>query len=165
MNCLSQTYEFISSAWSAVTGFRAYLTWFLWNFNIFTDLLLYFQAVFDCLKYTCRSFVIVFGFVKAYTVLIADFCRQNCILADEMGLGKTIQSITFLQEVVNCDVQGPFLIVVPLSTLSNWQREFDAWTDLNAIVYHGTQISRNMVREYEMYYKDKLVCIYGQCQC
>jgi len=127
-------------------------------------ILLYFQAVFDCLKYTCQSFVIVFGFVKAYTVLNADFCRQNCILADEMGLGKTIQSITFLQEVVNCDVQGPFLVVVPLSTLSNWQREFDAWTDLNAIVYHGTQISRNMVREYEMYHKDKLVCICGHCQ-
>jgi len=88
------------------------------------------------------------------------FCRQNCILADEMGLGKTIQSITFLQEVVNYGVRGPFLIVVPLSTLSNWQREFDAWTDLNAIVYHGTQISRNMLREYEMYYKDELVCIY-----
>ena len=77
-----------------------------------------------------------------------------------MGLGKTIQSITFLQEVVNCGVRGPFLIVVPLSTLSNWQREFDAWTDLNAIVYHGTQISRNMLREYEMYYKDEFVCIY-----
>ena len=88
------------------------------------------------------------------------FCRQNCILADEMGLGKTIQSITFLQEVVNCGVRGPFLIVVPLSTLSNWQREFDAWTDLNAIVYHGTQISRNMLREYEMYYKDELVCMF-----
>jgi len=78
-----------------------------------------------------------------------------------MGLGKTIQSITFLQEVVNCGVRGPFLIVVPLSTLSNWQREFDAWTDLNAIVYHGTQISRNMLREYEMYYKDELVCMSG----
>jgi len=86
--------------------------------------------------------------------------RQNCILADEMGLGKTIQSITFLQEVVNYGVRGPFLIVVPLSTLGNWQREFDAWTDLNAIVYHGTQISRNMLREYEMYYKDELVRIY-----
>jgi len=99
--------------------------------------------------------------VLFYSKADADvLCRQNCILADEMGLGKTIQSITFLQEVVNCGVRGPFLIVVPLSTLSNWQREFDSWTDLNAIVYHGTQISRNMLREYEMYYKDELVCIY-----
>jgi len=60
---------------------------------------------------------------------------------------------------VSCGVRGPFLIVVPLSTLGNWQREFDAWTDLNAIVYHGTQISRNMLRQYEMYYKNQLVCI------
>ena len=63
--------------------------------------------------------------------------RQNCILADEMGLGKTVQSITFLQEVFNAGVEGPYLIIVPLSTLGNWQREFELWTDLNVIVYHG----------------------------
>ena len=62
---------------------------------------------------------------------------HNCILADEMGLGKTIQSITFLQEMVNYGINGPFLVIAPLSTIGNWQREFETWTDLNVVVYHG----------------------------
>ncbi|ESO96318.1 hypothetical protein LOTGIDRAFT_144072, partial [Lottia gigantea] len=85
------------------------------------------------------------------------FCyynRQNCILADEMGLGKTIQSITFLHEIDLYGIHGPFLVVAPLSTIANWQREFETWTDMNVITYHGTAPSRNMIQEYEIYYRD-----------
>ena len=49
----------------------------------------------------------------------------NGILADEMGLGKTLQSISllaWLKETKN--FSGPFLVLAPKSTLSNWQREF-----------------------------------------
>ncbi|XP_077154434.1 chromodomain-helicase-DNA-binding protein 8 [Ranitomeya variabilis] len=80
--------------------------------------------------------------------------RQNCILADEMGLGKTIQSITFLQEVYNVGVRGPFLVIAPLSTITNWEREFASWTQMNTIVYHGSLASRQMIQQYEMYCKD-----------
>ncbi|KAJ0396477.1 hypothetical protein P43SY_004319 [Pythium insidiosum] len=46
----------------------------------------------------------------------------NGILADEMGLGKTIQSISLLTYVFEIKHNhGPFLVVVPLSTLSNWK--------------------------------------------
>ena len=48
----------------------------------------------------------------------------NGILADEMGLGKTLQCIAFLAFLMEKGVDGPFLIVAPLSTLSNWQTEF-----------------------------------------
>nr|XP_009931798.1 PREDICTED: chromodomain-helicase-DNA-binding protein 8 [Opisthocomus hoazin] len=80
--------------------------------------------------------------------------RQNCILADEMGLGKTIQSIAFLQEVYNVGVRGPFLVIAPLSTITNWEREFNTWTEMNTIVYHGSLASRQMIQQYEMYCKD-----------
>uniref|UniRef100_A0A8C7ULF3 Chromodomain helicase DNA binding protein 8 n=1 Tax=Oncorhynchus mykiss TaxID=8022 RepID=A0A8C7ULF3_ONCMY len=80
--------------------------------------------------------------------------RQNCILADEMGLGKTIQSISLLSEVLGAGVQGPFLVIAPLSTITNWEREFATWTDMNAIVYHGSLASRQMIQQYEMYCKD-----------
>ncbi|XP_070187859.1 chromodomain-helicase-DNA-binding protein 8-like isoform X4 [Littorina saxatilis] len=80
---------------------------------------------------------------------------QNCILADEMGLGKTIQSITFLSEIYKYGIKGPFLVIVPLSTVGNWQREFETWTDMNAVVYHGTSNSRAMIQEYELFYKDE----------
>ena len=28
-------------------------------------------------------------------------------------------------------------MIAPLSTITNWQREFEAWSDFNIIVYHG----------------------------
>ncbi|XP_028263102.1 chromodomain-helicase-DNA-binding protein 6 isoform X2 [Parambassis ranga] len=80
--------------------------------------------------------------------------RKNCILADEMGLGKTIQSITFLYEIFSMGIRGPFLIIAPLSTITNWEREFRTWTHMNVIVYHGSQISRQMILQYEMYHRD-----------
>jgi chromodomain-helicase-DNA-binding protein 7 len=86
------------------------------------------------------------------------FCwhnNRNCILADEMGLGKTIQSLTFINEMVNYGIHSPYLVIVPLSTIGNWQREFETWTDLNVVTYHGSSASRNMLQEYEMYYKNE----------
>ncbi|CAH1779419.1 unnamed protein product [Owenia fusiformis] len=82
------------------------------------------------------------------------FQANNCILADEMGLGKTIQSITFLEQIMQNGLRGPFLVIAPLSTIANWQREFETWTEQNVITYHGSTPSRNMLQEYEMYYKD-----------
>eukprot|EP00794_Sanderia_malayensis_P019257 gene19257-21185_t len=86
------------------------------------------------------------------------FCwykRQNCILADEMGLGKTVQGISLLFEIKRYGVRGPFLVIAPLSTIVHWQREFEAWTDINAIVYHGSSPSRLLIQQYEMYYEDE----------
>ena len=80
---------------------------------------------------------------------------RNCLLADEMGLGKTIQSLCFLDAAFHYGIRGPFLVIAPLSTIPNWQREFELWSDMNVIVYHGSQTSRNMLAEYEMYYKDE----------
>jgi chromodomain-helicase-DNA-binding protein 7 len=45
------------------------------------------------------------------------------------------------------------LIVAPLSTLAHWQREFESWTDLNTIVYHGSAEDRKCIREYEFAYE------------
>ncbi|CAH8678580.1 unnamed protein product [Schistosoma rodhaini] len=86
------------------------------------------------------------------------FCwyhHRNCILADEMGLGKTVQSVTFLLEIFKANVEGPFLIIVPLSTVGNWQREFENWSDFNVIIYHGSSVSRSMIQEYEMFYRKR----------
>lgn len=65
-----------------------------------------------------------------------------------MGLGKTIQTIGFLSYLFNeHQLYGPFLLVVPLSTLTSWQREIQLWApQLNFVVYLGDISSRNMVR-------------------
>ena len=45
-----------------------------------------------------------------------------------MGLGKTIQTIALLAYIIEFkNNRGPFLIVVPLSTLSNWVNECAKW--------------------------------------
>ncbi|KAM6303835.1 chromodomain-helicase-DNA-binding protein 2 [Podargus strigoides] len=84
--------------------------------------------------------------------LAHSWCKNNSvILADEMGLGKTIQTISFLSYLFHQhQLYGPFLVVVPLSTLTSWQREFDVWApEINVVVYIGDLMSRNMIREYE----------------
>ena len=64
----------------------------------------------------------------------------NGILADEMGLGKTIQTISLITQLIEKKGQrGPFLVIVPLSTLTNWNIEFEKWApDVARIVYKGT---------------------------
>lgn len=76
---------------------------------------------------------------------------NSVILADEMGLGKTVQAISFLNYLFNeHGLYGPFLIVVPLSTISSWQREFELWApQFNLIVYVGSNVSRQTIRDYE----------------
>ena len=80
--------------------------------------------------------------------LVNSWCKGNStILADEMGLGKTIQVISFLSYLFHSHtLYGPFLIVVPLSTMAAWQREFAAWAShLNIVVYLGDVTSRTKV--------------------
>lgn len=47
----------------------------------------------------------------------------NGILADQMGLGKTIQTIGLLAHLKGKGLDGPYLVIAPLSTLSNWVNE------------------------------------------
>ncbi|KAF4548129.1 Chromatin structure-remodeling complex subunit snf21-like protein [Elsinoe fawcettii] len=63
----------------------------------------------------------------------------NGILADEMGLGKTIQTISLVTYLIEKKRQpGPYLVIVPLSTLTNWNNEFDKWApSVKKIVYKG----------------------------
>ena len=49
----------------------------------------------------------------------------NGILADEMGLGKTLQTISFVAFLREKGSYGPFLVVAPVSTLTNWIEEIN----------------------------------------
>ncbi|KAJ7647122.1 SNF2 family N-terminal domain-containing protein [Roridomyces roridus] len=76
---------------------------------------------------------------------------DNGILADEMGLGKTVQTVAFLSYLFHeLDQYGPFLVIVPLSTITAWQTQFAAWSpDINVITYIGTAHAREVIRKYE----------------
>ena len=83
----------------------------------------------------------------------------DIILADEMGLGKTIQTITFLYSLYkegHC--RGPFIIAVPLSTLINWEREFELWApDFYVVSYVGDKDSRAVIRTNELSFEENAV--------
>ncbi len=81
--------------------------------------------------------------------------KRNTILADEMGLGKTVQAMSVLNHLYTQeDVIGPFLVIAPLSTIPHWKREFEGWTTMNAVVYHGSAAARDVIRKYELYHRD-----------
>ncbi|KAF8438771.1 SNF2 family N-terminal domain-containing protein, partial [Terfezia claveryi] len=71
----------------------------------------------------------------------------NGILADEMGLGKTLQTIAFLAFLREKGSFGPFLVVAPVSTLTNWVAEIEKFTpDMPCVLYHGTPQERESIR-------------------
>ncbi|XP_043370988.1 probable global transcription activator SNF2L2 isoform X3 [Dermochelys coriacea] len=97
-----------------------------------------------------QSALLINGSLKHYQIQGLEWMvslynnNLNGILADEMGLGKTIQTIaliTYLME--HKRLNGPYLIIVPLSTLSNWTYEFDKWApSVVKISYKGTPAMR-----------------------
>ena len=72
----------------------------------------------------------------------------NGILADEMGLGKTIQIIAFLAWLKETAQQEQtHLVIVPSSTLGNWEIELAKWCpSLNVVKYYGSQEERRIMR-------------------
>ncbi|KAL6465562.1 hypothetical protein MHYP_G00256950 [Metynnis hypsauchen] len=123
-----------------------------------------------------QSSLLINGTLKQYQIQGLEWMvslynnNLNGILADEMGLGKTIQTIaliTYLMEYKR--LNGPYLIIVPLSTLSNWVYELDKWApSIVKIAYKGTPSMRRslvpqlrsgkfnvLITTYEYIIKDK----------
>jgi superfamily II DNA or RNA helicase len=66
------------------------------------------------------------------------------ILADEMGLGKTLQTISLLAYLAEArGITGPHIVIVPKSTLGNWNREFNKWFPACRVrKFHGDKDER-----------------------
>ncbi len=62
------------------------------------------------------------------------------ILADEMGLGKTVQTLAFIQYMIERGFEGPNLIIVPTSVLPNWNREAEKFVPtMRRLIIYGTR--------------------------
>jgi SNF2 family DNA or RNA helicase len=62
-------------------------------------------------------------------------------------LGKTIQTISLITYLIERKHEpGPYLVIVPLSTLTNWTLEFAKWApSLIVVSYKGLpQVRRNL---------------------
>jgi chromodomain-helicase-DNA-binding protein 1 len=101
---------------------------------------------------------IKFGKLRAFQLqgvnfLAHNWCRgTNVILADEMGLGKTVQTVSFINWLRHDRQQdGPFICVVPLSTMPAWADTFNNWTpDVNYVIYTGREDARSTIRDKEL---------------
>ncbi|XP_017860704.1 PREDICTED: ATP-dependent helicase brm [Drosophila arizonae] len=105
-------------------------------------------------KVTEQASIMVNGQLKEYQLkglewLVSLYNNNlNGILADEMGLGKTIQTISLVTYLMDRKkVMGPYLIIVPLSTLPNWVLEFEKWAPAVGVVsYKGSPQGRRLLQ-------------------
>ncbi|KAF0877863.1 CHD1L protein, partial [Crocuta crocuta] len=76
-------------------------------------------------------------------------CQNGCILGDEMGLGKTCQTIAlFIYLAGRLNDEGPFLILCPLSVLSNWTEEMERFAPgLSCVTYAGDKEERARLQQ------------------
>ncbi|KAI9331980.1 SNF2 family N-terminal domain-containing protein [Pilaira anomala] len=110
----------------------------------------------------CQPAIMTGGKLKDYQVKGLQWMvslynnRLNGILADEMGLGKTIQTISLITYLIERKQQnGPFLIIVPLSTLTNWSLEFEKWApSVTMICYKGTPDVRKNIQKKQIKHRD-----------
>ncbi|XP_039574063.1 chromodomain-helicase-DNA-binding protein 1-like isoform X2 [Passer montanus] len=75
--------------------------------------------------------------------------QHGCILGDEMGLGKTCQTISLLLYLTKkLSSKERFLILCPLSVLSNWKEELERFAPgLSFITYVGSKEERPKLQE------------------
>eukprot|EP00729_Bicosta_minor_P004166 gene4166-19173_t len=61
------------------------------------------------------------------------------ILGDDMGLGKTLQTVAFLDGLLGSEQAATAMIVMPVSLLANWAREFEKWAPgIRVETFHGS---------------------------
>ncbi|GMM34231.1 DNA-dependent ATPase [Saccharomycopsis crataegensis] len=75
---------------------------------------------------------------------------SGALLADEMGLGKTLMTITLIWTLLR---QSPYLsqsviakkvlVVVPVTLIGNWKKEFKKWLNVNRIAVLTLGSSKN----------------------
>ncbi|XP_076331442.1 DNA excision repair protein ERCC-6-like isoform X2 [Tachypleus tridentatus] len=76
--------------------------------------------------------------------------RKGGILGDDMGLGKTIQIIAFLSGMFDAQYIQSVLIVMPVSLIQTWEKEFDKWAPgIQVYAFHSSskkERERNKLR-------------------
>ncbi|KAG9077950.1 hypothetical protein FRC06_008619, partial [Ceratobasidium sp. 370] len=89
-------------------------------------------------KITVQPSMLVGGKLKEYQMKGSQW----------MGLGKTIQTISLISFLVERKkLHGPYLVVVPLSTLTNWTLEFSKWApSIATVVYKGSPAVRRQLQ-------------------
>ncbi|KAF7044138.1 hypothetical protein CFC21_053404 [Triticum aestivum] len=93
------------------------------------------------------------GMLRPYQIegvkwLMSLWCNGlNGILADQMSLGNTIQTIGFLAHLKGNGLHGPYMIIAPVLTLSNWVDEISRLVpSMACLIYYGDKLARSEIR-------------------
>jgi SNF2 family DNA or RNA helicase len=85
--------------------------------------------------------------------------KYGGILSDDMGLGKTLQTLCFIQYLVEKGSQYPVLVIMPTSLIYNWHQEAAKFTpNLKILVYRGLQREKE-IENFNQY--DLILTSYG----
>ena len=78
-----------------------------------------------------------------FSVTVRALANQQADVS-EMGLGKTLQTIALLTELkFGRQVEGPHLVVAPLSVIDNWIAECARWSpELKVFRFHANEQMR-----------------------
>lgn len=71
--------------------------------------------------------------------------QKNTLLGDEMGLGKTVEAIATMVSMTH-DGGTHFLVVCPMSVITNWCREIKKFSALEPYILRGEDASTNIYR-------------------
>lgn len=76
--------------------------------------------------------------------------KRGGVLGDDMGLGKTIQVVAFLSGMFDSEMIKSVLLIMPVSLIANWKKEFEAWAPgISVYEYHSgskKERERNLAR-------------------
>ena len=117
------------------------------------------MLAFDRNSELCCSPILTAGMNLPVSVSSSPFSSFVCAVVHdlyqrtyEIGLGKTIQAISLVSYLMEFKENlGPYLVIVPLSTLSNWVNEFAKWCpSVRVVVYKGNPAQRRELYKMEV---------------
>lgn len=90
---------------------------------------------------------------------LLDEMQWGGCLADDMGLGKTLQTITFIQYLVEKNKKEIHLVVCPTSLLYNWENELKKFAP--KLIYHIHYGQQRVIDVKEWKKKNIIITSYG----
>jgi ATP-dependent DNA helicase len=79
-------------------------------------------------------------------------CLWDGVVIARVLNNKQVQTVSFLVHLIKRGVEGPFMIVAPLSVLGGWIKELSKFEGILYVQYHGTKEQRARIRQ--LYLRD-----------
>jgi SNF2 family DNA or RNA helicase len=100
--------------------------------------------------------------LRGYQSFAARFAlvQKKVIIGDEMGLGKTVEALAVMTHL-RAQESHYSLVICPASVVTNWMREIQGKTDLQAHLLHGESDDRTLALQTWKQFGGVAVTTYG----